>query len=57
MPERPSWTYDGGDHLLHLGWVIEADSVGEGEPLLFDRGQFSTVGDVLLVPSVDVRAA
>ncbi|WP_353510178.1 hypothetical protein [Intrasporangium sp.] len=37
--------------------VAQADSAGEGEPLLFDRGQFSTVGEVLRVPSVDVRAA
>ncbi len=37
---RPWQTYDGGDHRLHLGHVMEAHVHGDGEPLLFDRGRF-----------------
>lgn len=37
-------SYDGGDHRLHLGLVIEADAQDDGEPLLFDRGRFVGVG-------------
>lgn len=33
-------SYDGGDHRLHLGRVIEVTVRGDGEPLLFDRGRF-----------------
>jgi flavin reductase (DIM6/NTAB) family NADH-FMN oxidoreductase RutF len=33
-------SYDGGDHRLHLGRVVEATARGEGEPLLFHRGKF-----------------
>lgn len=40
-----SWrSYDGGDHRLHLGQVVEADLLADGEPLLFDRGRFSGMG-------------
>jgi flavin reductase len=41
---RPWQFYDGGDHMLQLGQVIDADIHGDGEPLLFDRGRFATVG-------------
>jgi flavin reductase (DIM6/NTAB) family NADH-FMN oxidoreductase RutF len=41
---RPWRTYDGGDHLLQLGEVVEAEVCGEEEPLLFDRGRFAMVG-------------
>ena len=40
---RPWQSYDGGDHILQLGQVIAADSHGDGEPLLFDRGRFAMV--------------
>lgn len=41
---RPWQSYDGGDHMLQLGQVIDADIHGGGEPLLFDRGRFVMVG-------------
>jgi flavin reductase (DIM6/NTAB) family NADH-FMN oxidoreductase RutF len=41
---RPWQAYDGGDHILQLGRVAEADVSGEEEPLLFDRGRFAMVG-------------
>ena len=40
---RPWRSYDGGDHVLHLGEVLAAEQT-EGEPLLFTGGQFSTAG-------------
>jgi flavin reductase (DIM6/NTAB) family NADH-FMN oxidoreductase RutF len=52
-----AWTsYDGGDHRLHLGRVVEVDARSDGEPLLFDRGRFRDGAGVELV-SADVRAA
>ena len=41
---RPWHSYDGGDHVLQLGEVIEAEVTDGEEPLLFDRGQFAMVG-------------
>lgn len=41
---RPWHAYDGGDHVLQLGQVAEADVSGDEEPLLFDRGRFAMVG-------------
>ena len=41
---RPWHAYDGGDHILQLGQVVDADVSGDEEPLLFDRGQFAMVG-------------
>jgi flavin reductase (DIM6/NTAB) family NADH-FMN oxidoreductase RutF len=41
---RPWQSYDGGDHMLQLGQVIDAEVHGDGEPLLFDRGRFAMVG-------------
>jgi flavin reductase len=41
---RPWQAYDGGDHVLQLGRVAEAEVSGEEEPLLFDRGRFAMVG-------------
>jgi flavin reductase (DIM6/NTAB) family NADH-FMN oxidoreductase RutF len=41
---RPWQAYDGGDHVLQLGQVAEADVSSEEEPLLFDRGRFAMVG-------------
>ncbi|EHR51245.1 DIM6/NTAB family protein [Saccharomonospora marina XMU15] len=40
---RPWRTYDGGDHLIVLGEVVELDST-EAEPLLFYAGQFRQLG-------------
>ena len=37
-------TYEGGDHTIFVGRVIDA-AVGEGEPLIFHRGRFSTLGE------------
>lgn len=53
---RPWRSYDGGDHLLHLGHVVEADAQDDGEPLVFDRGRFAGVG-AGLVGSPHVPAA
>ena len=41
---RPWQAYDGGDHVLQLGQVADADVSGDEEPLLFDRGRFAMVG-------------
>jgi flavin reductase len=41
---KPWNSYDGGDHILQLGEVVEADLSGDEEPLLFDRGRFAMVG-------------
>ena len=41
---RPWQAYDGGDHLLQLGEVVDAEMNGDHEPLLFDRGRFAMVG-------------
>jgi flavin reductase (DIM6/NTAB) family NADH-FMN oxidoreductase RutF len=40
----PWHSYDGGDHVLQIGQVVEADVSGDEEPLLFDRGRFAMVG-------------
>jgi flavin reductase (DIM6/NTAB) family NADH-FMN oxidoreductase RutF len=37
-------SYDGGDHTLHLGEIIEAE-VREGKPLLFYRGGYRAISD------------
>jgi flavin reductase (DIM6/NTAB) family NADH-FMN oxidoreductase RutF len=37
-------TYDGGDHTLHLGEVLEAET-REGKPLLFYRGGYRALSD------------
>jgi flavin reductase (DIM6/NTAB) family NADH-FMN oxidoreductase RutF len=37
-------TYDGGDHTLYLGEVMQAE-VREGKPLLFYRGGYRAFGD------------
>jgi flavin reductase (DIM6/NTAB) family NADH-FMN oxidoreductase RutF len=52
---RPWQSYDGGDHRLHLGHVMEVDVHDDGEPLLFDRGRFSGAG--VGGGSADIRAA
>jgi flavin reductase (DIM6/NTAB) family NADH-FMN oxidoreductase RutF len=49
-------SYDGGDHRLHLGLVVEASVRGDGEPLLFDRGRFWDGSGVELSPPA-VRVA
>jgi flavin reductase (DIM6/NTAB) family NADH-FMN oxidoreductase RutF len=37
-------THDGGDHTLHLGEVLEAET-REGKPLLFYRGGYRALSD------------
>jgi flavin reductase (DIM6/NTAB) family NADH-FMN oxidoreductase RutF len=37
-------TYDGGDHTLYLGEIIEAET-REGKPLLFYRGGYRALSD------------
>ncbi len=37
-------TYEGGDHTIFIGRVVDA-ATGEGEPLVFHRGRFSTLGE------------
>jgi flavin reductase (DIM6/NTAB) family NADH-FMN oxidoreductase RutF len=54
---RPWQSYDGGDHRLHLGHVVDADVQDDGEPLLFDRGGFADVGVALGGRRPDGRAA
>lgn len=41
---RPWKAYDGGDHILQLGSVVQAEVSGNDEPLVFDRGRFAMVG-------------
>ncbi len=53
----PWRSYNGGDHRLHLGHVMEADVHDDGEPLLFDRGRFWNVGPRPEKLSPDVRVA
>lgn len=38
---RPWHSYDGGDHQLHLGQVVQAQRHDDGEPLIFDRGRIT----------------
>ncbi|WP_344970567.1 flavin reductase family protein [Salinactinospora qingdaonensis] len=42
----PWATYDGGDHLIFVGEVVRYDH-RRGEPLLFHRGEFRTVGPAI----------
>jgi flavin reductase len=49
-------SYDGGDHRLHLGRVLEVAARGDAEPLVFNRGKFCDGVGVELA-SADVRAA
>jgi 3-hydroxy-9,10-secoandrosta-1,3,5(10)-triene-9,17-dione monooxygenase reductase component len=37
-------TYEGGDHTIFVGRVIDA-AADEGEPLIFHRGRYSTLGE------------
>jgi flavin reductase (DIM6/NTAB) family NADH-FMN oxidoreductase RutF len=37
-------SYDGGDHTLYLGEIIEAET-REGKPLLFYRGGYRALSD------------
>jgi len=41
---RPWRAYEGGDHVLQLGEVVQAEVTDDEEPLLFDRGRFAMVG-------------
>ena len=54
---RPWRSYDGGDHRLHLGRVMEAAARGDGEPLLFDRGRFWSGGAGAELTPEGARAA
>jgi flavin reductase (DIM6/NTAB) family NADH-FMN oxidoreductase RutF len=54
---QPWQSYDGGDHLLHLGYVLETDAADDREPLLFHRGQFSDIGTAERVSTANVQAA
>lgn len=54
---HPWSSYDGGDHRLHLGRVVDAVAHGDGEPLLFDRGRFLDGGAGVELASAAVRAA
>ncbi|MEV4644956.1 flavin reductase family protein [Saccharopolyspora sp. NPDC049357] len=57
---RPWRRYDGGDHILQLGEVIDAHT-RPGDPLVFSDGQFTTTGlpvlDGPLVLSLDAPPA
>jgi flavin reductase (DIM6/NTAB) family NADH-FMN oxidoreductase RutF len=53
----PWRSYDAGDHRLHLGHVVRAETHDDGEPLLFDRGQLSHLHTSSGVRSADARAA
>jgi flavin reductase (DIM6/NTAB) family NADH-FMN oxidoreductase RutF len=43
---NPWRVYDAGDHIIVLGSVTDIEMTGE-EPLLFYRGEFRAVGDLL----------
>jgi flavin reductase len=36
-------TYDGGDHAIVVGGLLSLEQTGEGDPLLFFRGQFRDI--------------
>jgi 3-hydroxy-9,10-secoandrosta-1,3,5(10)-triene-9,17-dione monooxygenase reductase component len=36
--------HDGGDHAIAVGTVLGLDGSGEGEPLVFHRGQYRGLG-------------
>lgn len=40
---RPWQRYDGGDHLLQLGLVVDAEVAGNDPPLVFERGRFTLI--------------
>lgn len=40
---RPWAEYDGGDHLVFVGRVVDLDHRGEREPLIFFRGKYASV--------------
>lgn len=48
----PWATYDGGDHVLHLGQVRHVEC-REGEPLVFYQGRFRQVGETFERPWID----
>lgn len=54
---RPWQCYDGGDHLLHLGHVVDATVRDDGEPLLFDRGRFAQLDASVRGQDAATRAA
>jgi flavin reductase (DIM6/NTAB) family NADH-FMN oxidoreductase RutF len=37
--------FDGGDHTIYFGEVLEAQVAGGGKPLLFYRGGYREIGD------------
>lgn len=41
------YAYDGGDHVIFVGRVIEMKHDPHGAPLLFHQGRYKVVGDVL----------
>ncbi len=51
---RPWRRYDGGDHVLQLGEVLDAE-VRAGDPLVFSDGRFTTTGQPLLDVSPEAR--
>lgn len=54
---HPWHSYNGGDHRLHLGRVVEAAGRPDGEPLLFDRGRFLDGGAGVELAPPAMRAA
>ncbi|MFF5988372.1 flavin reductase family protein [Prauserella flavalba] len=57
---RPWRRYDGGDHILQLGEVVDAH-IRHGDPLVFSDGRFTTTGlpvlEAPLVLSLDAPPA
>jgi flavin reductase (DIM6/NTAB) family NADH-FMN oxidoreductase RutF len=41
---RTAARYEGGDHTIFVGDVLEARAVAEEEPLIFYRGQYRSLG-------------
>ncbi|WP_370625755.1 flavin reductase family protein [Corynebacterium sp. TAE3-ERU16] len=41
---RPWTHYDGGDHVLYLGEIVDAEVNTEADPILFFRSGFHTIG-------------
>jgi flavin reductase (DIM6/NTAB) family NADH-FMN oxidoreductase RutF len=43
---RIAHAYEGGDHMIYVGEIVAADA-GEGEPLLYFRGAYRQVADLI----------
>ncbi len=44
---RTRSTHDGGDHVIFVGEVVRMEAEAHGRPLLFFRGAYTQIGDIL----------